>query len=69
MVGEAYKLEEVTKLTPEEDSVVISERTYREVMSHVHVYDLGEKAVRDGTTLRAFAVQGIRTETRETVKA
>ena len=68
VVGDAHKLEEVTKGIPEEDSIVIGESTYREIMSQVQVFDLGEKQLRNGSMVRAFAVQGLRTEVRETVK-
>ena len=69
VVGEAHRLEEVTKGIPEEDSIVISEASYREIMSQVQVFDLGEKPLKDGSKIRAFAVQGLRVELRETIKA
>jgi class 3 adenylate cyclase len=69
VVREAHRLEEVTKGIPEEDSIVISEPAYREIMSQVQVFDLGEKHLKDGASIRAFAVQGLRVELREAVRA
>ncbi|MCC6728829.1 MAG: DUF3365 domain-containing protein [Chthonomonadales bacterium] len=63
-VAEAAWLESLSKSVPEEDTIVISERTYREVMSDVHVHDLGEKVTPSGATVHAFVVQGLRTEAR-----
>jgi class 3 adenylate cyclase len=69
VVRDAHRLEEVTKGIPEEDSFIISEAVYREVMSQVQVFDLGEKALRDGSSIRAFAVQGLRVEMKNAVRA
>ena len=62
VVGEAAQLESATKAVPEEDSILISEATYRCVMSDVHVFDLGEKSAGAGGAIHAYMVQGFRSE-------
>ena len=69
VVTEAGCLEAATKSVPEEDSILISEATYRCVMSDVHVYDLGEKPGGSDSTLHAYVVQGLRSEVRSTMAA
>lgn len=69
VVQEAHWLEEISKGVPEEDTIVISEPTFRRVMSEVHVYDLGERTTAAGRTLHAFAVQGLRMEARSALAA
>jgi len=69
VVDEAHRLEELTKSVPEEDTILISEATYRRVMSDVHVFDLGEKSTPDGATLHAYVVQGWRSEARKVLAA
>jgi class 3 adenylate cyclase len=69
VVQEAHWLEEISKGVPEEDTIVISEPTFRRVMSEVHVYDLGERTTAAGKTLHAFAVQGLRMEARSALAA
>ncbi len=69
VVGEASNLENATKSVPEEDSILISEATYRCVMSDVHVFDLGEKPTGNDRTLHAYVVQGLRTEVRASIAA
>lgn len=69
VVGEAHQLEAATKSVPEEDSILISEATYRCVMSDVHVFDLGEKTGANGATVHAYVVQGFRTEVRSSLAA
>jgi class 3 adenylate cyclase len=69
VVGEAEYLEATTKAVPEEDSILISEATYRMVMSDVHVLDLGEKSRPSGATLHAYVVQGLRSEVRSSLAA
>jgi adenylate cyclase len=64
VVLEAQRLEEISKAAPEEDTILISESTYRPIMSDVHVFDMGERNVQDGTKIHAFAVQGLRAEAR-----
>jgi class 3 adenylate cyclase len=63
VVAEAHRLEAATKSVPEEDSILISEATYRCVMSDVHVLDLGDKADDTGAT-HSYVVQGLRSELR-----
>ena len=69
VVLEAHKLEALTKATPEEDTILIAEATFRAVMSEVHVLDVGEKEVAPGITLHAYAVQGFRSEARSSLAA
>jgi len=69
VVAEAQFLEASTKAVPEEDSILISEATYRGVMSDVHVLDLGEKPGPKGDILHAYVVQGLRAEVRSTLAA
>lgn len=69
VVVEAHRLEELTKSVPEEDSILISEETYRRVMSDVHVYDMGEKTTREGKMLHPYVVQGFRSEARSALAA
>jgi class 3 adenylate cyclase len=69
VVGEAHLLEAATKAVPEEDSIIISEATYRNVMSEVHVFDLGEKPGVNGAALHAYVVQGFRNEVRSSLAA
>ena len=69
VVGEAHQLEAATKGVPEEDSILISEATYRYVMSDVHVLDLGEKQNAQGKSIHAYAVQGFRNEVRSSLAA
>jgi len=66
---EAHRLEEATKSVPEEDTILISEATYRCVMSDVHVYDLGERAGAGGKPIHAYVVQGFRSEARSALAA
>jgi class 3 adenylate cyclase len=67
VVAEAQCLEASTKSVPEEDSILISEATYRGVMSDVHVLDLGTKPGPKGESLHAYVVQGLRAEVRSTM--
>lgn len=69
VVGEAHRLESATKAVPEEDSIVISEATYRRVMSEVHVYDLGDREDENGKLPHAYVVQGFRSEARSVLVA
>ncbi len=69
VVVHAHQLEKITKSAPEEDTIVISEATYRLVMSDVHVFDLGEKPAGDGVMVQAYAVQGLRSEIRKSMAA
>lgn len=69
VVKEAHALEKASKNVPEEDTILISEATYRLVMSDVHVFDLGDRPGPDGKPLRAFAVQGFRSEARSALAA
>lgn len=69
VVSEAHRLEKLTKDVPEEDTILISEETYRRVMSDVHVFDLGEKTTPDGKTIHAYVVQGWRSEARKVLAA
>ncbi|MGC8668074.1 MAG: adenylate/guanylate cyclase domain-containing protein [Chthonomonadales bacterium] len=69
VVKEAHALEKASKSVPEEDTVLISEATYRLVMSDVHVFDLGNRPGPDGKLMRAFAVQGFRSEARSALAA
>jgi len=69
VVAEASHLEAATKAVPEEDSVLISEATYRCVMSDVHVLDLGFKPGGNGTNIHAYVVQGFRSEVRSSLAA
>jgi class 3 adenylate cyclase len=69
VVGEAHRLEEITKSVPEEDTILVSEAAYRSLMSEVHVFDMGERATADGTKLHAYAVQGLRSEARSVLAA
>ena len=69
VVGEAGLLEATTKAVPEEDSILISETTYRSVMSDVHVFDLGEKPGSNGRAIHAYMVQGFRSEVGSTLAA
>jgi class 3 adenylate cyclase len=61
---QAYALERLSRATPEEDTLLISEATYREVMNDVHVFDMGEKAEWDGKKVQSFLIQGPREEGR-----
>ena len=69
VVVEAQRLEDITKGAPEEDSILISESTYRMVMSEVHVLDLGERTGPNGAPIQAYAVQGLRSEARSVMAA
>ncbi|HZT43757.1 MAG TPA: adenylate/guanylate cyclase domain-containing protein [Chthonomonadaceae bacterium] len=69
VVGEAHKLEAITKSVPEEDTVVISETTYRHIMSEVHVLDLGERGEESAEQIHAYVVQGFRSEARKVLTA
>jgi len=69
VVVEAHRLEALTKGVPEEDTILITEATYRMVMSDVHVFDLGERPAPDGTPVHAYAVQGFRSEVRSALAA
>lgn len=69
VVVDAHNLEEISKGVPEEDTVLISETTYRACMSQVHVYDMGDRPVASGKTLRAFVVQGLRHEASSVISA
>lgn len=69
VVVQAHLLEELTKGVPEEDTILIGETTYRAVMSDVHVMDLGERTTASGKTVRAFNVQGFRSEARSVIAA
>src|SRR5579872_4210326 len=70
VVAEAANLESATKGVPEEDSILISEATYRCVMSDVHVLDLGYKPCGSGgSNIHAYVVQGFRTEVRSSLAA
>ena len=70
VVSEAGYLEAATKAVPEEDSVLISEATYRCVMSDIHVLDLGFKPCGDsGSNIHAYVVQGFRSEVRSSLAA
>lgn len=69
VVIEAHKLEGLTKATPEEDTILIAEATFRLVMSDVHVLDVGEKELAPNVKLHAYAVQGFRSEARNSIAA
>ena len=69
VVKEAHALEKASKSVPEEDTILISETTYRLVMSEVHVFDLGNRPGPNGKPIRAFAVQGFRSEARSALAA
>ena len=69
VVSEAMHLEAATKAVPEEDSILISEATYRCVMSEVHVLDLGRKPAGNGGEIHAYVVQGMRSEVRSSLAA
>ena len=69
VIGEASLLEAATKSVPEEDSILISEETYRFVMSDVHVFDVGEKPGLNGKSIHAYVVQGLRSEVRASLAA
>ena len=69
VVAEASHLEAATKAVPEEDSILISEATYRCVMSEVHVLDLGKKPAGNGKEIHAYVVQGLRAEVRSSLAA
>jgi class 3 adenylate cyclase len=69
VVVDAHRMEELTKSVPEEDTVLVCEKTYRQVMSEVHVYDLGEKQTSDGRTVHPYVVQGFRSEARQVLAA
>jgi class 3 adenylate cyclase len=60
VVTQAFALERMSKETPEEDTVLISEATYRSVMNMVHVYDMGERQDDDAGPLHVMLVQGRR---------
>lgn len=68
VVVDAHRLEKISKVVPEEDTILIDEPTYRRVMSDVHVFDMGERSV-DGGSVHAFAVQGLRSEARSVLAA
>jgi class 3 adenylate cyclase len=65
----AEKMENLSKMTPEEDTIIITEKAYRSVMSEVHVYDLGEKYSDEDGSHHAFAVQGMRIEAKSNLAA
>jgi len=69
VVGESHKLEAITKSVPEEDTVIISETTYRHIMSEVHVLDLGERGAEGEEPIHAYVVQGFRSEARKVLAA
>ncbi len=69
VVLHAHRMEDLTKSVPEEDTILISEETYRKVMSEIHVYDLGEKQTADGHTVHPYVVQGFRSEARSSLAA
>lgn len=69
VVRNAHNLEEISKGIPEEDTIVIDETTYRDVMSEVHVFDMGTRKTAAGHELHAFVVQGMRMEAREVISA
>jgi class 3 adenylate cyclase len=69
VVIESMQLEVLTKGVPEEDTILISESTYRCVMSDVHVLDVGERECPNGMTTHAYAVQGFRSEARKALAA
>ncbi len=69
VVVNAHWLEEISKHTPEEDTILIDEATYRNVMSDVHVYDSGEKTTAAGKCIHTFVVQGMRSEARQVLAA
>ena len=69
VVAEAGHLEAATKAVPEEDSILISEATYRCVMSDVHVLDIGFKPCGAGTNIHAYVLQGFRSEVRSSLAA
>lgn len=68
VVVEAHRMEKLTKATPEEDTVLINEATYRLVMSDVHVFDMDVKDV-EGVLLHPYLVQGLRSEARRGLAA
>lgn len=69
VVVEAHAMESASKAVPEEDTILISESTYRCVMSDVHVFDIGEKPMGHGNIGHAYVVQGLRSEARKALAA
>lgn len=69
VVVQAENMEGISKTVPEEDTILLTETAYRNVMSDVHVYDIGEKSIADGARMHVFVVQGLRTEARQKLAA
>ena len=69
VVLQAGNMEGISKTVPEEDTILLTESAYRNVMSDVHVYDIGEKTIAEGSKMHVFVVQGLRAEARQKLAA